>query len=229
MLRTWLDSMGGDFIGLTGDLAKVKAAAKSLGIMIEDPVVNADGTVTSTHGAQVLAFLPSDDKAHVLYLSGTEEKTYEHDLPLLAKGSRREAHRRARRLPPGRARGAVLATALGGGAILVACGAGGQDGAADGPARLTVADSYIPLPPAGGMAAGYLTVRNDGGRDELVGVSSPGAGSITMHRSTASSMEQVARLDVPAHGALQLARGGNHLMIMGWQKAPPSVTRSSWT
>lgn len=86
VLRTWLDSMGSDFIGLTGDLAKVKTAAKSLGIMIEDPVVNADGTVTSTHGAQVLAFLPSDDKAHVLYMSGTEEKTYEHDLPLLAKG-----------------------------------------------------------------------------------------------------------------------------------------------
>ncbi|MEU9076925.1 SCO family protein [Kitasatospora sp. NPDC004745] len=86
VLRTWLDSMGTDFIGLTGDLAKVKTAARSLGIMIEDPVVNPDGTVTSTHGAQVLAFLPSDDKAHVLYLSGTEEKTYEHDLPLLAKG-----------------------------------------------------------------------------------------------------------------------------------------------
>ncbi|MFD9598503.1 SCO family protein [Kitasatospora sp. NPDC059973] len=86
VLRTWLDSMGKDFIGLTGDLARVKAAAKSLGILIEDPVVNADGTVTSTHGAQVLAFLPSDDKAHVLYLSGTEEKTYEHDLPLLAQG-----------------------------------------------------------------------------------------------------------------------------------------------
>ncbi|MFF1796006.1 SCO family protein [Kitasatospora sp. NPDC058263] len=86
VLRTWLDSMGKDFIGLTGDLAKVKAAAKSLGILIEDPVVNADGTVTSTHGAQVLAFLPSDDKAHVLYLSGTGEKTYEHDLPLLAQG-----------------------------------------------------------------------------------------------------------------------------------------------
>ncbi|MER6300264.1 SCO family protein [Kitasatospora sp. NPDC001539] len=86
VLRTWLDSMGGDFIGLTGDLEKVKTAARSLGIMIEDPVVNPDGTVTSTHGAQVLAFLPSDDRAHVLYMSGTEEKTYEHDLPLLAKG-----------------------------------------------------------------------------------------------------------------------------------------------
>ncbi|MGW6919209.1 SCO family protein [Kitasatospora sp. NPDC054939] len=86
VLRSWLDSMGKDFIGLTGDLAKVKAAAKSLGILIEDPVVNGDGTVTSTHGAQVLAFLPSDDKAHVLYMSGTEQKTFQHDLPLLAKG-----------------------------------------------------------------------------------------------------------------------------------------------
>ncbi|MEV6973473.1 copper chaperone PCu(A)C [Kitasatospora sp. NPDC093806] len=126
--------------------------------------------------------------------------------------------------------GAVLATALGGGAFLVACGAGGQDGAggvtaeaaaSSGPARLSVADSYIPLPPAGGMGAGYLTVRNDGGEgDELVKVSSPGASSVTMHRSTASTMEQVEKLDVPAHGALQLARGGTHLMIMGWQKSP---------
>lgn len=115
--------------------------------------------------------------------------------------------------------GAVVATALGGGAILAACGTGGQDGAS-GPARISVADSYIPLPPAGGMAAGYLTVRNDGGRDELLKVTSPAAGSVTMHRSTESSMEQVDSLDVPAHGALKLARGGNHLMIMGWQKAP---------
>ncbi|MFB6887924.1 copper chaperone PCu(A)C [Kitasatospora sp. NPDC056327] len=117
--------------------------------------------------------------------------------------------------------GAALATALGAGALLVACGTGGQDGAGGGAARLSVADSYIPLPPAGGMAAGYLTVRNEGGQgDELVKVSSPGATSVTMHRSTATTMEQVERLDVPAKGTLQLARGGNHLMIMGWQKAP---------
>lgn len=121
--------------------------------------------------------------------------------------------------------GAVLATALGAGAILAACGTGSQAGAGagpdgSGPSRLSVADPYIPLPPAGGMAAGYLTVRNDGGQDQLVKVSSPGANSITMHRSTPSSMEQVESLDVPAHGALQLARGGTHLMITGWQKAP---------
>ncbi|MFG2909567.1 copper chaperone PCu(A)C [Kitasatospora sp. NPDC048286] len=116
--------------------------------------------------------------------------------------------------------GAVVATALGGGVILAACGTGGQDGASAGPARISVADEYIPLPPTGGMAAGYLTVRNDGGKDQLLKVTSPAAESVTMHRSTASTMEQVDSLDVPAHGALQLARGGNHLMIMGWQKAP---------
>ncbi|MFD5462128.1 copper chaperone PCu(A)C [Kitasatospora sp. NPDC127059] len=118
--------------------------------------------------------------------------------------------------------GAVLATVLGGGAILAACGTGDQGGGRTetGPAKLTVADPYIPLPPAGGMGAGYLTVRNDGGPDQLLKVTSPEAGSVTMHRSTASTMEQVSSLDVPAHGSLQLARGGTHLMIMDWQKAP---------
>ncbi|MDH6577467.1 SCO family protein [Kitasatospora sp. MAP5-34] len=86
VLRTWLDSFGKSVVGLTGDLEKVKAAAKPLGIMVEDPVVNKDGTVTSTHGAQVLAFLPSDDKAHLLYLSNSSVDTYAHDLALLAKG-----------------------------------------------------------------------------------------------------------------------------------------------
>ncbi|WP_441251025.1 SCO family protein [Kitasatospora sp. McL0602] len=86
VLRTWLDSMGKSFVGLTGDLEKVKAAAKPLGVMVEDPIVNKDGSVTSTHGAQVLAFLPSDDKAHLLYLSSSSVETYTHDLALLAKG-----------------------------------------------------------------------------------------------------------------------------------------------
>ncbi|MDH6112085.1 protein SCO1/2 [Kitasatospora sp. MAP12-15] len=86
VLRTWLDSFDTNFIGLTGDLDKVKAAAKSLGILVEDPIVNKDGTVSSSHGAQVLAFLPSDDKAHVLYLSNSTIDVFSHDLPLLAKG-----------------------------------------------------------------------------------------------------------------------------------------------
>ncbi|MER8183419.1 copper chaperone PCu(A)C [Kitasatospora sp. NPDC094015] len=87
-----------------------------------------------------------------------------------------------------------------------------------------VSDPYIPLPAvAGGMGAGYLTVRNEGGdADQLVSVSSPAATSITLHRSAETTMQELSSLPVPAHGSLELARGGNHLMIMGWQQ-PPAV------
>ncbi|GAA2105574.1 copper chaperone PCu(A)C [Kitasatospora saccharophila] len=113
--------------------------------------------------------------------------------------------------------GAGLAAALAVGAGAVALQSGGSGGAP----RLTVADPYIPLPATpGGMGAGYLTVRNAGGADTLVSVSSPAAGSVTMHRSTDSSMEQVEAMDVPAGGTLDLSRGGAHLMIMNWTEQP---------
>ncbi|GAA0679814.1 copper chaperone PCu(A)C [Kitasatospora atroaurantiaca] len=119
--------------------------------------------------------------------------------------------------------GAGLAAVLAAGTILVACGGRDSSGESDrAAARLSVIDSYIPAPATpGGSAAGYLTVRNDGaGTDQLVKVSSPAAKSVTMHRSTESSMEEVTSLQVPAHGALQLSRGGTHLMIGDWAKAP---------
>ncbi|MFJ5230115.1 copper chaperone PCu(A)C [Kitasatospora sp. NPDC088391] len=117
-------------------------------------------------------------------------------------------------------------TALAGAGVaaLLAAGAGvvayrSVDGA--GAPRLTVADPYIPLPATpGGMGAGYLTVRNEGGADRLVGVSSPAAGSVTLHRSTETTMEAVGAMEVPANGVLDLARGGAHLMIMDWAKQP---------
>ncbi|MER5638355.1 copper chaperone PCu(A)C [Kitasatospora sp. NPDC002227] len=116
--------------------------------------------------------------------------------------------------------GAGLAAALTAGVFVVGCG---SDGATDTKAsELSISGSYIPLPATpGGMGAGYLTVTNNGGGDDqLVKVSSPAAKSVTMHRSTGSTMEQADSLPVPAHGALKLERGGNHLMIMGWSKDP---------
>lgn len=116
--------------------------------------------------------------------------------------------------------GAALATALTGGAILVACGGG--TGQASAP-RLSVADSYVPMPAGDAMAAGYLTVSNGGGQsDKLLKVTSPGASSVTLHQSTDTTMTEIDSLPVPAHGSLQLSRGGYHLMIMGWAK-PPAV------
>ncbi|GAB2737830.1 copper chaperone PCu(A)C [Kitasatospora kifunensis] len=120
--------------------------------------------------------------------------------------------------------GATVAAVLTAGAIAVVCDGGSSQASS---AKLSVADSYIPLPAGSpgsdSMAAGYLTVRNTGGTaDTLVRVSSPGAGSVSMHRSTDTTMQEVDSLPVPANGALQLTRGGTHLMIMGWQK-PPAV------
>ncbi|MDH6577466.1 copper chaperone PCu(A)C [Kitasatospora sp. MAP5-34] len=113
--------------------------------------------------------------------------------------------------------GSGLATVLVAGTVLVACSPG-----TSGDSNVAVTGAYIPLPATpGGMAAGYLTVQNIGsGADQLVKVSSPGAKSVTMHRSTDTTMEEVGALPVAAHGKLLLERGGNHLMIMGWTKAP---------
>ncbi|MGW0818060.1 SCO family protein [Streptomyces viridiviolaceus] len=87
-LGKWLATFGENFTGMSGDLEKVKKAALGLGISVEDPKKHHDGTVTSDHGAQVAAFLPRDDQAHVVYTGGTTAGDYAHDLPLLAKNTR---------------------------------------------------------------------------------------------------------------------------------------------
>ncbi|MGW5214773.1 SCO family protein [Streptomyces sp. NPDC004051] len=86
-LGTWLKSFGPNFTGLSGDLTKVKKAALSVGISVEDPTKHHDGTVTSDHGTQVVAFTPGDNKGRVLYTHGTTVDDYAHDLPLLVKNT----------------------------------------------------------------------------------------------------------------------------------------------
>jgi protein SCO1/2 len=81
-LRSWLNSFNSDFIGLTGGIDTVIAAAKSVGVPVEAPTKGKE----PVHGAEVLAFLPTDGKAHTLYTSGTLSSVYAHDLPLLLKG-----------------------------------------------------------------------------------------------------------------------------------------------
>lgn len=81
-LRSWLDSFNKDFVGLTAPIDTIIAAAKGVGVYVADPVNGQE----PVHGAQVLAFLPTDGKAHVLYTSGTPSSVFQHDLPLLAKG-----------------------------------------------------------------------------------------------------------------------------------------------
>jgi protein SCO1/2 len=84
-LKEWLGAMDPSFIGLTGSFTTIQAAARSVGVGIEAPVKEKDGGVTVTHGAEVLAFWPKDDRAHVLYMSGTTAAQYQADLPKLLR------------------------------------------------------------------------------------------------------------------------------------------------
>lgn len=84
-LDAWLGAIDHRFIGLTGSFPTIQAAARSVGVGISAPVKEKDGSVTVEHGAEVLAFWPADDKAHVLYMAGTTAEQYGHDLPRIIR------------------------------------------------------------------------------------------------------------------------------------------------
>jgi len=92
-------------------------------------------------------------------------------------------------------------------------------------AQVTVADAWArATPPGAKVAAGYMTVRNAAAApDKLVGASSPAAERVETHVTVkdgdVSRMREVKGYDVPAKGALTLAPGGSHLMLVNI-KAP---------
>ncbi|MCC3766817.1 SCO family protein [Streptomyces sp. UNOC14_S4] len=86
-MREWLDAQGGqDIVGLTGDFDTIQAAAKPLGILVEKPKKEKDGSITVSHGAQVIGFSPKDDGAHWIYTAETTAAQYTQDLPKIVKG-----------------------------------------------------------------------------------------------------------------------------------------------
>ena len=85
-LGEWLRMQDPDFTGLTGDFDDIQAAARSLGVSIEPSYEDEKGDIVSTHGTQVVAFLPDDDKAHVIYTEGATAETFERDIPKLLRG-----------------------------------------------------------------------------------------------------------------------------------------------
>ncbi|MBB5119748.1 hypothetical protein AF335_12460 [Streptomyces eurocidicus] len=86
-MREWLDAQGGqDIAGLTGDFETIQAAAKPLGIFVEKPKKEKDGSITVSHGAEVIGFSPKDDGAHWIYTAETTAAQYAKDLPKIVKG-----------------------------------------------------------------------------------------------------------------------------------------------
>ncbi|MFI5756136.1 SCO family protein [Streptomyces sp. NPDC051569] len=86
-LAKWLPSAGDpSFTGLTGDFSAIQAGARQLGIGIEAATKDKDGLVSSTHGAQVIAFSPKTDDGYVLYGEDATSDDYAKDLPKIIKG-----------------------------------------------------------------------------------------------------------------------------------------------
>ncbi|MER6119600.1 SCO family protein [Streptomyces sp. NPDC001743] len=87
-LGTWLKSQDPSFIGLTGDFPAIQAGARQIGIGIDAPKKEKDGTVVSMHGSQVIAFSPKTDQGYVLYSEDTTPEDYIKDLPKIVKGEK---------------------------------------------------------------------------------------------------------------------------------------------
>ncbi|MEU9356531.1 SCO family protein [Streptomyces sp. NPDC048301] len=85
-LGSWLKAQDPEFTGLTGDFSAIQAGARSIGIGIDPPKKEKDGTVVSMHGSQVIAFSPKTDKGYVLYSEDTTAEDYTKDLPKIVKG-----------------------------------------------------------------------------------------------------------------------------------------------
>lgn len=115
------------------------------------------------------------------------------------------------RLP--RAAGLAASVVLG----LSALAVGGATAAP--PEGVTLSNAWGRMIVPSRPAAGYFKLTNDGdAAATLTGVSSPACGSAMLHQSIRSNGEDkmvpVTQVDVPAHGVLEFAPGGYHVMCM---------------
>jgi copper(I)-binding protein len=78
-------------------------------------------------------------------------------------------------------------------------------------------------PPGAKVGAGFMTLKNAGNADRVVGASSPVAGRVEMHvtvrEGDVMKMREVKGFDVPARGSFELKPGGAHLMLMDLKRA----------
>ncbi len=101
--------------------------------------------------------------------------------------------------------------------LLLACGPAMHAQAAQ--SDLAINNAWIRFIIASRPAAGYFTLTNSGARPhELVGASSPDCKSVMLHQSVnvngVESMHMIPSVTVPAHGSVEFAPGGYHLMCM---------------
>ena len=128
------------------------------------------------------------------------------------------------------ARTAIVAVAIAAPLLigLSGCAAGTGEGSAAGSATgeaqehahssVTIADGWAKAAEDGGMTGLFGTLENHGDHDLVItGVESDAAGMIELHEVTADGVmrEIEGPTVIPAGGALELAPGANHIMLMG--------------
>lgn len=86
VLKAYLDRIDPGYVGLTGPLETIIAAAAALGVPIEDGKKLPSGGYEVDHGTQVLAF-GADRKATVVWTSGTTIASYKADFTKLASAA----------------------------------------------------------------------------------------------------------------------------------------------
>ena len=80
-MAEFMASFDSEFVGVTGDLDEIEAGMEQLGLpppVHEEP--DEDGFYEVGHPAQVLAFLPDDDRAHYAYPWGMRQQDFAHDI-----------------------------------------------------------------------------------------------------------------------------------------------------
>lgn len=84
-LRAWLDNFDPSYIGLSGSIAEVNRIQAQLHLppAVADAAHGADSSYNVGHAAQVLAFSPNDNLAHVVYPFGTRQQDWANDFPKL--------------------------------------------------------------------------------------------------------------------------------------------------
>ena len=84
-LRAWLDNFDPSYIGLRGTLDEVNRIQAQLHLppAVAGAAHGADSSYDVGHAAQVIAFSPTDNLAHVVYPFGTRQQDWANDLPKL--------------------------------------------------------------------------------------------------------------------------------------------------
>jgi copper(I)-binding protein len=115
----------------------------------------------------------------------------------------------------------VLAGTLAAALALAAAGCSGTDSGSGGSApRISVSSAYMPQPVSDSLAAGFLTIVNEGGTADRLTSAHSDVGEVTVHETVGQAMRPVDRLTVPAGGRLVLESGGNHLMFEQLTRKP---------